>query len=187
MTTPHPIVLAHPRIENLIIEVRKQKVILDHDVGQLYGVHTRDVNKAVKNNPDKFLKDYVIELTNKELADLRWKFSTANLSKRRTLPKAFTEKGLYMLATILKSKKATKATLQIVETFSRVREFSKVAKSLAKEDSPRKQQGLINKSGKLIAEILNNEFATDMSSETTIELNLAMIKVKHTIKKEAKK
>ena len=92
-----------------------------------------------------------------------------------------------MLATILKSKKATKATLQIVETFSRVREFSKVAKSLAKEDSPRKQQGLINKSGKLIAEILNNEFATDMSSETTIELNLAMIKVKHTIKKEAKK
>ena len=151
MTKKQPLVLAHSQIETFIVEVRKQKVILDQDVGLLYGVHTRDVNKAVKNNPEKFLKGYVIELTSKELAPLRWKFSTANLSKRRTLPKAFTEKGLYMLATIIKSKQATKATLQIVETFSKVREFSKVAKSLAEENSPPKQQGLINKSGKLIA------------------------------------
>ena len=186
MTKKQPLVLAYSQIETLIVEVRKQKVILDQDVGLLYGVHTRDVNKAVKNNPEKFLKGYIIELTNKELAPLRWKFSTANLSKRRSLPKAFTEKGLYMLATILKSKQATKATLQIVETFSKVREFSKVAKSLAEEDTPRKQEGLITKSGRLIAEILNNEFAEDMSSETTIELNLAMIKIKHTIKKDKK-
>ena len=91
-----------------------------------------------------------------------------------------------MLATILKSKQATKATLQIVETYAKVREFGKVAKSLAIEKDKAKQQSLINKSGKLIGDILNNEFAKDTTSETTIELNLAMIKIKHTIKKGTK-
>jgi hypothetical protein len=92
-----------------------------------------------------------------------------------------------MLATILKSKQATQATLHIVETFAKVREFSIVAKNLAVEKDKDKKQGLIKKSGALIGEILNNEFAKDTTSETTIELNLAMIKIKHTIKKEPKK
>lgn len=174
-------------IESLIIELRKQKVILDSAVAALYGVETRDINKAVKNNPDKFPAGYVFEIAKVELADLRWKNSTTKLSKSRVLPKAFTEKGLYMLATILKSKQATQATLQIIETFAKVREFSKVAKSLGVEKDSAKQQTLIHKSGELIADILNQEFAGDTRSETTIELNLAMIKIKHTIKKDKKK
>ena len=142
-------------IESFIIELRSQKVILDSDIAKIYGVETRDINKAVKNNSDKFPQGYIFEISKKELEDLRcnistakisnlrWNISTAkisnlqtksssaklSLSKIRVLPKAFTEKGLYMLATILKSKQATKATLQIIETFSKVREFSKVAKS----------------------------------------------------------
>ena len=92
-----------------------------------------------------------------------------------------------MLATILKSKQATQATLQIIETFTKVREFSKVAKTLAVESNAVKKKGLVKKSGELMSEILNSEFADDTSSETTIELNLAMIKIKHTIKKEHKK
>lgn len=68
----------------------------------MYGVETRDINKAVKNNPDKFPTGYIYELSKDEFEVLRCKVSTAKLSKRRTLPKAFTEKGLYMLATILK-------------------------------------------------------------------------------------
>ena len=91
-----------------------------------------------------------------------------------------------MLATILKSQKATETTLQIIETFAKVREFSQVAKQLATEKEKPKQQNLISKSGELIADILNQEFAGDTESETTIELNLAMIKVKHTIKKDKK-
>ena len=174
-------------LETLLVTVRRKKVLLDHHVAELYGVPTREVNRAVKNNPEKFLKGYVIGLNDNELRRLRWKNSTANAAKRRTPPKAFTEKGLYMLATILKSKQATKATLQIVETYAKVREFGKVAKSLAIERDKAKQQSLINKSGKLIGDILNNEFAKDTTSETTIELNLAMIKIKHTIKKGAKK
>lgn len=174
-------------LERLLVTVRRKKVLLDHHVAELYGVPTREVNRAVKNNPEKFLKGYIIALNDNELRRLRWKLSTANASKRRTPPKAFTEKGLYMLATILKSKQATKATLQIVETFAKVREFGKVARSLAVEKDKTKQQSLIDKSGKLIGDILNNEFAKDTTSETTIELNLAMLKIKHTIKKDAKK
>ena len=89
-----------------------------------------------------------------------------------------------MLATILKSKQATKATLQIIETFAKVREFSKVAKSLATEKNDTKKQNLIKESAHLIGDILNQEFADDTSSETTIELNLAMIKIKHKITKK---
>ena len=174
-------------ITNKIVRIRRKEVMLDHHVAELYGVPTREVNRAVKNNPEKFLKGYVIELNNRELSGLRWKNSTANAAKRRTLPKAFTEKGLYMLATILKSKQATQATLQIVETFAKVREFSKVTHALSIEKNKNKQQGLLKKSSALFAEILKNEFNQDSSSETSIELNLAMLKIKHTIKKEAKK
>lgn len=186
MTQNKTLQLDQGGLETLLVTVRRKKVLLDHHVAELYGVPTREVNRAVKNNPEKFFKGYVMDLNDNELRRLRGKNSTANAAKRRTPPKAFTEKGLYMLATILKSKQATKATLQIVETYAKVREFGKVAKSLALEKDKAKQQSLINKSGKLIGDILNNEFAKDTSSETTIELNLAMIKIKHTIKKGAK-
>ena len=197
-------------IESFIVELRSQKVILDSDIAKIYGVETRDINKAVKNNSDKFPQGYIFEISKKELENLRWNISTAkisnlrcnistakisnlrtknssaklSLSKTRVLPKAFTEKGLYMLATILKSAQATKATFQIIETFAKVREFSKVAKSLATEKNDTKKQNLVEKSGRLIGDILNQEFADDNSSETTIELNLAMIKIKHKITKK---
>jgi hypothetical protein len=65
-------------VDSKIITIRDQKVILDSDVAALYGVETRDINKSVKNNPDKFPNGYIIELDRKELADLRWKNSTSN-------------------------------------------------------------------------------------------------------------
>lgn len=112
-------------VEGCIIILRHQNVLLDSDVAVLYGVETKRVNEAVKNNPDKFPDGYVIELTNSEFKDLRSKFSTANFTKSRVLPKAFTEKGLYMLATILKSNKATQTTIAIVEAFARIKELSR--------------------------------------------------------------
>lgn len=86
-------------LEHYLVSFRRKQLVLDSHVAKLYGVQTRDVNKAVKNNPKKFPKDYVIQLTNSDLKRLRWKFSTANLSRRRSLPYVFTEKGLYMLYT----------------------------------------------------------------------------------------
>jgi hypothetical protein len=74
--------------------------LIDSDVAELYKVETKRVNEAVKNNPDKFPQDYMFEISEEEFLDLRSKFSTAKFSKTRALPKTFTEKGLYMIATI---------------------------------------------------------------------------------------
>ena len=100
--------ILHSLVMSYIVEIRQHPVIVDADVAALYGGgETKRVNEAVKNNPDKFPEDYMFVLTSNELKDLRSKISTTNLSaKSRSLPKAFTEKGLYMLATILKSQRA---------------------------------------------------------------------------------
>jgi hypothetical protein len=99
-------------VENKILPIRGMQVILDSDVAELYGVETRDINKAVKNNPDKFPAGYIIELDTNELEDLRWKFSTAKFAMTRVAPKAFTEKGLsqkrHLLAQSRKGAKAAK-------------------------------------------------------------------------------
>ena len=118
-------------LKALIIELRGQSVLLDSDVANIYGVETKRVNEAVKNNPDKFPDDYLFEISEKEFLDLRSKFSTTKFAKTRALPKAFTEKGLYMIATILKSKQATKATFAIIETFSKIRQLSRSIQELS--------------------------------------------------------
>lgn len=85
-------VIREQEIEACLIEMRGQKVLLDRDVAILYGVETKRVNEAVRNNPDKFPKDYIIELNESEIRYLRSKFSTTNLSSKvRAVPKAFTE------------------------------------------------------------------------------------------------
>ena len=174
-------------IEDLIIEIRGKKVLLDSDVAKIYGVETRDVNKAVKNNSEKFPNDsYIFELTKEEKKEVVENFH--HLSKLKFsphTPKAFTEKGLYMLATILKSKKATEATIAIIETFTKIRELSKTIKKLPTITDKKEQQSLMQKSGEIIAEILDDGLETN-ESETMIEINLALFKFKHTIKKGKK-
>jgi len=170
-------------IQELILEIRGKNVILDSDVAEIYNLETRDVNKAVKNNPDKFPDGYIFELRKDELDILRGKFSTAKFSKTRVLPKAFTEKGLYMLATILKSKTATQTTLAIIETFAKMRELSRNIKELTVTEDKAMKDGLLKKSGEIIAEILEDDLkVTD--TETFIEVNFAVLKFRHTIKKK---
>lgn len=101
-------------------------------------------------------------------------------------PKAFTEKGLYMLATILKSTIATQATLTIVETFTKVRELSRNVKELSGVQDKEQQKDLMQRSGELIAKILDDDLQTS-DAETTIELNFAVLKFKHTVKKKRTK
>src|SRR4030043_1377746 len=86
-------------VEKRILDVRGQKVILDSDVAEIYGVETKRVNEAVKNNPDKFPEGYIIALNKKEWDGLKSKFSTSIKGGKVKIPSAFTEKGLYMLAT----------------------------------------------------------------------------------------
>jgi len=116
-------------LKDLIVELRGQSVLFDSDVAELYKVGTKRVNEAVKNNPNKFPNDYMFEISEGEFADLRSKFSTTKFAKTRALPKAFTEKGLYMIATILKSKQATEATFAIIETFQKSDSYQGAFKS----------------------------------------------------------
>lgn len=171
------------KVSEKIITIRNQKVIIDSDVAELYGVQTRRINEAVKNNLDKFPSGYIIELDNKEFMDLRSKFSTTNLSKTRVLPKAFTEKGLYMLATILKSERATQTTIEIIETFTQIRELSRTVSELAEIKDEDKQKSLMQKSGEIMADLLGEDMQTT-DTETTVELNFAVLKFKHTIKRK---
>jgi hypothetical protein len=90
-------------IESSILEIQGVPAILDSDVAALYEVETKRVNEAVNNNPDKFPSGYVLPLTNEEWDGLKSKFSTSIKGGKVKLPNAFTEQGLYMLATILKS------------------------------------------------------------------------------------
>ena len=119
--------IAYSDVERLIVSIRGQPVIVDTDVAKLYGVATKRVNEAVRNNPEKFPADYMFELDRDESSALRSKISSLeheHCGKGRYSKynyKAFTEKGLYMLATVLKSKRATDATFAIIETFAKVR------------------------------------------------------------------
>lgn len=173
-------------LEEFIIEIRGQKVLLDSDVAKIYGVETRDINKAVANNPDKFPAGYIVELSKPEKNELVENFHRFDKLKHSTVnPKAFAEKGLYMLATILKSPQATQATISIVETFSKIRELSRSIKELSVVQDKAQQKSLMQKSGELIAEIFDDDLQTS-DSETSIELNFAVLKFKHTIKKKNK-
>ena len=111
-------------IEDMIYEVRGVQVMLDSDIAKLYHVETKRVNEAVKNNLEKFPERFSFVITNKEKENLKSKFSTANISsKSRSNPRVFTEQGLYMLATILKSKVATEVSIAIMDTFVKMRHY----------------------------------------------------------------
>ena len=148
-------------VKSKLLVVRQQQVLLDADVANLYGVETRRVNEAVRNNPDKFPKGYMFRLEKQELADLRSKISTANVSsKSRTMPAVFTEKGLYMLATILKSHNATAATFAIIETFAAVRSLKRELVELHKETDPKSQQAKMKHFGQVLSDIVMPDLET---------------------------
>ncbi len=174
-----------PEVEKKIITLRNQQVILDSDVAELYGVQTKRVNEAVSNNPEKFPEGYILELFENEKNELVENFDRFNrLKHSTTVPKAFTERGLYMLATILKSPKATETTIAIVEAYAKLKELSRVIVEVPQhEDNQQVQKLLLRRGGQLVEEILS-DMLPKQSSETSLELNLAMFKIKHTVKRE---
>ena len=177
----------YSQVEKKIVSIRGLPVIVDADVAALYGIETKRVNEAIRNNPDKFPEDYMFELTAEELQDLRSKISTANISsKSRSLPKAFTEKGLYMLATILKSKRATKVTFAIIETFAKVRNLKRELVNLHREPDKQKQNDKMQSFGEVLSDIVMPDLETS-ETESTLELNFLIGKIKHTVKRVKKK
>lgn len=101
-------------VKRSILPLRGQEVIPDFLVAQLYGVQTKEINQAVKNNPEKFPEGFILEYSKEEKTELVKNFDQFNLKHSSASIKAFTEKGLYMLATILKSPVATQTAISIV-------------------------------------------------------------------------
>lgn len=174
-------VVKYEQVKDKVIVLRGEPVLLDADVAALYGVETKRVNEAVKNNPDKFPEGFLISLTDGEKQEVvenfdhlqKLKFSPVN-------PTAFTESGLYMLATILKSPRATQTTIAIIKTFVQLREMTRTMQAAAMAENPEEKKSLMQKSGELIGNIIGSQFET-VGTETEIELNLAMVKIRHKV------
>lgn len=170
-----------------MVTIRGQMTLLDRDVAELYGVATREINQAVRNNPGKFPDGYVVELDEEESKALRSKILTIDDTSAgrgrhsKYNYKVFTERGLYMLATILKGERAVRTTLAIIETYAQVRELARTMEALQTvEDGGAKQQTLLRRTGEILANVVSDNLKTE-TSETEIELNFAVVKIRHKI------
>jgi len=110
-------------IERRIFILRGRKVMLDRDLAALYGVETKALNRAVRRNAYRFPSDFMLELTSAEMKNLRCQFGTSSWGGQRYSPYAFTENGVAMLSSVLKSRRAVEVNIQIMRTFTRLREL----------------------------------------------------------------
>lgn len=169
-------------VEERVLILRNQRVLIDSDVAELYGIETKRVNEAVRNNPEKFPYGYIFVLDKYEKQEVVENFDHLNKLKfSKVQPTAFTERGLYMLATILKSERAISTTLAIVDTFVQVREMARTMEALQTvDDGGLQQKGLLQRTGDLLAGVIGQNLST-RTTETEIELNFAVVKIKHKI------
>jgi len=127
--------LAEP-IHHKIYTLRGKQIMLDEDLAVLYQVETRRLNEQVKRNSERFPSDFMFQLTEEEFANLKSQFATSSSLQhggRRKMPYAFTENGVYMLSAVLKSKVAVQVSIEIMRTFTKLREFSLHYNALAKQ------------------------------------------------------
>jgi len=119
------ILLSEEFISNKIYFIRNQKVMLDRDLAILYGIETKRLKEQVKRNISRFPEDFMFELTKSEFENWRSQFATSNSDKMglRYLPYAFTEHGVLMLSSVLKSDKAIQVNIQIMRIFTKVRQM----------------------------------------------------------------
>lgn len=121
------------RIEAMILVLRGEKVILDAEIAALYGVETRSVVQAVKRNLDRFPEDFLFQLTQDEVRVLRSQSVISKRGGRRYLPYAFTEQGVAMLSSVLRSERAVQVNVDVMRTFVRLRRMTSVQAELARK------------------------------------------------------
>ena len=182
-------------VEACMLPVRGQQVLIDRDVAALYGVETKRINEAVRNNPDKFPEGYIFELTEAETEEVKAitaknddfaaeKFDRKTVSsKTRYAPKAFTDRGLYMLATILKSPRATQTTIAIIDTFAKVKELSRCLSAMKEDTDMETKQSLVQRTGSLLNELIQTD---DKDSTENVAMELNMMSVSLHVKKNKK-
>ena len=111
------------QIQNMIYEIRGQKVMLDRDLAALYQVETRYLNRTGKRNLPRFPVDFMFQLTKSEFSDLKCQFDTSSWGGSRYLPYVFTEQGIAMLSGLLNSEIAIKVNIQIMRAFVELRHY----------------------------------------------------------------
>lgn len=133
MVSPATSLIPTERIEQSILLIRGQKVMLDRDLAKLYGVQTRELNQAVRRNSERFPEDFMFQLTQEEFDNLMSQFVTSSWGGTRKLPLVFTEQGVAMLSSVLKSKKAIQINIGIMRAFVRLRRVLATNEELAKK------------------------------------------------------
>jgi len=179
-------------LESKLIKLRNSLVLLDKDVALLYEIEPKKLRQQLKRNLDKFPKDYAYQVLDEEL-DLMVSQNVTPSKKQYggTNPWVFTEKGLYMVATILKSKNALNATFTIIETFAKVKELSRNINNIMKTTDENTQKELAEKSNKILEEVIDieddiledEEDGEVIEITTKFEFNLGFAKVSQSIKK----
>jgi hypothetical protein len=173
--------VTYDKVKSKIIEIRDQKVILDSDVAELYGVETKRVNESVSRNKEKFPDGYLIELTSDEWEPVKSQFATSPKGGGKVkLPTAFTERGLYMLATVLKSSKAVATTIAIIDTFAQIKELTQAVYRFAKAKTDKQRVKIFENSTQIIADLLDNEL-TVSQHETTFKIKLPFFEISRKI------
>ena len=119
------------RIEKRILMLRGQKIMLDRDLAELYGVTTGNLNKAVSRNLERFPEDFMFRLSPEEFENLKFHFGTSSCGGIRKPPKAFTDQGIAMLSSVLRSKKAIHVNIAIMRVFVKLKEMLSTHKELA--------------------------------------------------------
>lgn len=157
--------ITHDQVKSKILKMRNQNVLLDSDVAELYGVESKRINEAVKRNLEKFPDGYVIELNFEEAESMRSQIATASKRNINNMPKAFTERGLYMLATILKSKQAINTTIAIIDTFTQFKELTQHACQLSQAKKNQDTIEVFEKSADIISDIFNNELVVSQQED----------------------
>ncbi|HVU59056.1 MAG TPA: ORF6N domain-containing protein [Puia sp.] len=123
MTEKKEMIVPDEMVISKIYYIREQKVMLDRDLAELYGVETKQLKRQVRRNIDRFPEDFMFELTDEELEILRCQTGTSSWGGDRYLPMAFTEQGVAMLSSVLNSPRAIGANIQIIRIFTRMREM----------------------------------------------------------------
>lgn len=174
--------ITQDQVKSKIIKLRNQNVLLDSDVAELYGVETKRINEAVKRNWEKFPEGYLLELNSSEWLLLKSQIATSNEKGGKTkLPTAFTERGLYMLATILKGPQAIHTTLAIIDTFVQVKELIQNVHQMANAKDEQKIE-IFNNSADIISELLDSDLIMSQH-ETSFKLKLPFFEVSRKVTK----
>jgi hypothetical protein len=197
---PVSLSLIPDQLAPLVIRLRRENVILDCDIAELYGVKTKVLNQAVKRNIDRFPADFMFELTEEELENLRSQFvtsssrsqlvtskSTPNLKSqiaissshggRRTLPYAFTEQGVAMLSSVLRSQRAVEVNIAIMRTFVQLRSLMQSNKLLAEKIE--KLEEKYDQNFQIVFDAIKQLIIAD--NQPTKELGFHTIKSKRTL------